>query len=213
MPKPRLSVPVALSPLVLVAVLAGCGGGTSTTTVTTSAPATTPTTTAAPVTAPAKTSAPAVDESREDSITVKGHTGDGLTLLGQYLTAPSGGAQVRVKVKVTLVGVRGPFSGFDVAAGRKLMGFEVRVTNLGTKVFDDPLPSGEVTLVDGDQGKQTNLIVTGRESPCKNPSLKLKQGQTKQACIAFEVPKSGKLQTFRFAVDSGYGDAGLWRLR
>jgi hypothetical protein len=208
MPKPRLSVPVALSPLALVAVLAGCGGATSTTTVTAPTPTPTTTTAAAPVTAPAKTSAPAVDESREDSITVKGHTGDGLTLLGQYLTA-----QDRVKVKVTLVGVRGPFSGFDLAAGRKLMGFEVRVTNLGTKVFDDPLPSGEVTLVDGDQGKQTNLIVTGRTSPCKNPSLKLKQGQTKQACIAFEVPKSGKLQTFRFAVDSGYGDAGLWRLR
>ena len=29
-------------------------------------------------------------------------------------------------------------------------------------------------------------------------------------CIAFEVPKSGKLEAFQYITDSGFGDTGLW---
>jgi hypothetical protein len=205
--------------------IAGCGGGSETKTVTvpattpavTTEAATTPTTTvtvsATETTAPVTTeTVAAADDSRQDPITVKGRRGDAFVLLGQYATTVSGKPKGRVKVKVTLDGMRGPFSGFDLAAGRKLIGFDVTVTNIGAKRFSDPLPSGQLILGGGDTGKQTNLISGSNASPCDNPSLKLEQGESKKVCIAFDVPKRARLVSFQFATDSGYGDTGLWRL-
>lgn len=212
--------PIALL-CALATPLAGCGGETKTTTETVRSPATAPATVATPaaatdpdpdpVTTPAAT--PPADEARKDSITVKGRRGDALTLLGQYATSVSGAPKARVKVKVALTAIRGPFSGYDVASGHKLMGFDVRITNVGRKQAYIPLPSGIVTLVDGERAKQTGLITGSGTSPCQNPTLRLTRGQSKKVCIAFDVPKDGKLQTFQFSTDSGYGDTGLWRLR
>jgi hypothetical protein len=134
-------------------------------------------------------------------------------LLGQYATSAAGTPKARVKVKVTLKGTRGPFSGYNLAAGHKLIGLDLRVTNVGGKRFDDALPGGMLNLVGGESGKQTSLISGSSANPCPNPSLKLKQGQSKDVCIAFDVPTRARLQTFRFSTDSGYGDTGLWRLR
>jgi hypothetical protein len=43
--------------------------------------------------------------------------------------------------------------------------------------------------------------------------VKIKAGQTKSTCIAFEVPKADKPQSFQYVSDSGFGDTGLWALR
>jgi hypothetical protein len=206
----------------LAALIGGCGGSSKTTTVTVAAPdatptttVTTPTTTVATPTTPDTTptiSTPSADSKRQDPITVKGKTGDPLTLLGQYATSISGAVKPRVKVQVTLTKVVGPFGGYDLAKGHKLIGFELHVKNIGAKKFSDALPSGTLILVGGENGKQTNLITGSGKSPCDNPSLKLAQGEAKDVCVAFDVPKSAKLETFQFETDSGYGDTGLWRL-
>ena len=156
--------------------------------------------------------APATEQTRKDAITVRGRKGDTLALLGQYATSVAGTPKARVEVKVTLKGVRGPFTGFNLAAGHKLIGFDVRITNVGDKMFDDPQPNGTLILFGGENGKPTNLITAGGTNPCPNPSLKLKKGQSAIACMAFDVPKNAKLQTFQYATDSGFGDTGLWRL-
>ena len=65
----------------------------------------------------------------------------------------------------------------------------------------------------GESGKQTSLIPFGQANPCDNPSLKLKSGQSRSVCIAFEVPKADKPRTFEFGTDSGFGDTGLWKLK
>ncbi|HEX6388290.1 MAG TPA: hypothetical protein VFZ89_02550, partial [Solirubrobacteraceae bacterium] len=149
------------------------------------------------------------EETRTDPITVKGKLGDTLRLVGQSgYKKPS-----KVKVAVTVKRITGPFSGFNLDAGRKLIGIEVRVTNVGTARFDDALPGGRLAVSGGESGKQTSLISTGKKSPCDNPSLKLAPGQSKEVCIAYDIPKAGTPETFEFAVDSGYGDTGLWRLR
>jgi len=217
---------------VAVLALAGCGGDSNgdkeaadsaaatPTAAATATPAPTATATAeASATAEATaTAAPteessAADESRKDEITVRGRKGDTLTLLGQYSTTIDGKPEARERVKVTLLRIRGPFSGFTLAEGHKLIGLDLRVTNVGKKRFDDPLPGGTLILVGGENGKQTNLISGTNANPCDNPSLKLKQGESKTVCIAFDVEKAAKLQTFQYAVDSGYGDTALWRLR
>jgi hypothetical protein len=209
----------------LALVLAGCGGDDkdsssgSTAAATTTAPpetvATTTTTAASTTTtaAGATTETTADESKREDPITVRGRTGDTLTLIGQYSTAADGSPKRREKIKVTLLGKRGPFSGFNLAKGHKLIGFDVRISNVGEIRFSDPLPGGTLILVGGENGKPTSLIPGSGTNPCPNPSLKLKPGQSKKVCMAFDVPASAKPQTLQYAVDSGYGDTALWRLR
>jgi hypothetical protein len=108
--------------------------------------------------------------------------------------------------------MRGPFKGFDVAGSRQLIGIVLKVTNVGSLKYDDPLPGGQLTGASGESGKQTSLIPFGGKNPCDNPSLKLRKGQSRNVCIAFEVPKADKPRTFEYATDSGYGDTGLWKL-
>jgi hypothetical protein len=108
--------------------------------------------------------------------------------------------------------MKGPFQGFHVAGDRQLIGVVLNVKNVGRLKYDDPLPSGRLTGASGESGKQTALIPFGGQNPCDNPSLKLKAGQSRSVCIAFEVPKRDKPRTFEFGTDSGFGDTGLWRL-
>ena len=116
-------------------------------------------------------------------------------------------------MRVTVKGTRGPFKGYDLPAGRKLVGVELKFSNQGDGVYDDPQPRGELKLTGGKTGKQTNLIqMDGTKSPCNNPSVKLKTGQSRSVCIAFEVPKAAKPESFEFVTDSGYGDTGVWAL-
>ena len=109
--------------------------------------------------------------------------------------------------------MKGPFQGFKVASNRQIIGVTLTVKNVGKLKYSDPLPSGQLTGASGESGKQTSLIPFGTANPCDNPSLKLKTGQSKTVCIAFEVPKKDKPRTFEFATDSGFGDTGLWKLK
>jgi len=196
---------------------AGCGGDDNdNSTATTATAAATPAATATP----AQTATPAAGERPDsddngipDVQTKKGKLGEALTLLGQGTLDANGKPEPQGEVKVTVKKVIGPFSGFDLDAGRKLIGVQIRFTNVADKLFDDPQPNATLTLIGGETGKQTNLISVNKESPCDNPSIKLKKGQSKDTCLAFEVPKDGKLQTLEFGMDSGFGDTGLWSLQ
>jgi hypothetical protein len=147
-----------------------------------------------------------------DAITVKGKVGDTLALQGSGLNDGSSD-HTKTRIRVTLKGVKGPFKGFDIPKGRRLIGVELRFVNVGKLVYDNPLPQGELTVASGENAKQTNLIAIGRNSPCENPSVKLRAGQSKNVCIAFDVPKTEKPQSFQYVADHGFGDTGLWALR
>jgi hypothetical protein len=144
-----------------------------------------------------------------DVITVKGKLGDRLELQGSGLNDDVSDHS-KTDVRVTLKGVRGPFKGYDIAADRKLIGLELRFTNQGELEYSDPQPDGTLSVAGGETGKQTNLITLGGKEPCENNSVKLRKGQSKDTCIAFEVPKNGKLEAFQYITDSGFGDTGLW---
>jgi hypothetical protein len=142
-------------------------------------------------------------------VTLTGRIGDTLTLEGAGLNDD----HEKARIRVTLQGVKGPFQGFKLANDRKLIGVVLKVRNVGQLSYDDPLPGGKLTGASGESGKQTSLIPFGGSNPCDNPSLKLKRGQSKSVCIAFEVPKRDKPRTFEFGTDSGFGDTGLWKLK
>ena len=191
--------------------LAGCGGSedySEPPESTVAAKTAVPTATAAPAKT-AKDRPDADGDGIPDAVTLKGRLGDTLTLEGAGLNAD----HAKSKLRVTLQGMKGPFKGFKVAADRQIIGVALKVKNVGKLSYDDPLPGGKLTGASGESGKQTSLIPFGAANPCDNPSLKLKTGQSKSVCIAFEVPKTDKPRTFEFATDSGFGDTGLWKLK
>ena len=146
-------------------------------------------------------------------MTVKGAVGDTLDLSGSGLGNKDPDDHTKTKVSVTLSKVKGPFKGYDIKSNRKLIGLQFKFKNTGELVYDNPLPNGKLKLVGGGSGKQTNLIqIDGSKDPCETPRLKLKAGKSKSVCIAFEVPKKAKLDTFSYTADSGYGDTAEWTL-
>jgi hypothetical protein len=193
--------------LILLAVLAGCGSSSS------EDPATSGggTSNAAEAT-PAEIKDDDGD-GIEDPVTVKGALGDTLELNGSGLGNKDASDHTKTQVAVTLSKVKGPFKGYRIKSNRKLIGLQFKFKNTGELVYDNPLPNGKLKLVGGGSGKQTNLIqIDGSQDPCENPRLKLKPGKSKSVCIAFEVPKKGKLDTFSYTADSGYGDTAEWSL-
>jgi hypothetical protein len=215
------------------ALIAGCGGddggdetpsATGPTTVTVTTPAettpveTTPvatteteTTEAEPAEAsPDSTKRPDTDgDGTPDIQTFRGKIGDSFVLVGQ----PTYKKASKEAVKVTVLKVVGPFSGFDLGPGHQLIGITVRFEGLGTKRFDDPQPGGQLTLTNGESGKQTSLITGTGTNPCDNPSLKLKKGDKAEVCIAYDIAKNAKPRIFEYGASSGYGDTGIWKLR
>jgi hypothetical protein len=195
----------------LLALLAGCGssGGGETTASGTGA-------NAAKTAASTATAAEIKDDDGdgiEDPVTVKGALGDTLELNGSGLGNKDPSDHTKNKIKVTLTKIKGPFKGYDIKSNRKLIGLQFKFVNTGTLLYENPQPSGKLKVAGGSSGKQTNLIqIDGSKDPCVNPSLKLKPGKSKSVCIAFDVPKKGKLGTFEYTSDSGYGDTAQWTL-
>jgi hypothetical protein len=195
-----------LAALGLAALVAGCGGGGS-------SPAATATPTAH---AAAKSGggqrSDADHNGIPDPITVKGSLGDTLALAGSGLNDdPNDHAKTRIRV--TLKDVRGPFKGFDVPAGREVIGVDLHFVNVGGLVYKNAQPQGELIVAGRESGKQTLLIPLSAPNPCDEPSLRLAHGQAKDVCMAFEVPTANRPRTFQYVSDLGYGDRGLWSLR
>jgi len=210
MTKPSI-LAAGVAALGLAALLAGCGSdssGPAAPTATASSQATKQTA----VKTGAKDRPDSDGDGIPDAITVKGSLGDTLALQGSGLNQGSSSHE-KTRIRVTLKGVRGPFHGFDLPPGRQLIGVELRFVNVGKLDYSNPLPHGELIVKGGESAKQTNLIAIGRKSPCDNQSVKIRAGQTKSTCIAFEVPKADKPQSFQYVSDSGFGDTGLWSLR
>jgi hypothetical protein len=199
--------------------LAGCGGGSSeektAQATATQTAAETPTPTATPTAGTEQASSGSTKRPDEDGDgtpdpqTFRGSLGDTFTLVGQ----PSYKKAAKDALKVTVLGLKGPFSGFDVGSGKELIGLEVRFVGVGSKAYSDPQPSGELTLSSGETGKPTSLITGSGTNPCDAPSLKLTKGKSVTACLAFEVVKNAKPRVFQYAADNGYGDTGVWKLK
>jgi hypothetical protein len=207
------------------ALMAGCGGSdkkagatpaastqattqTAAETTTTEATDTETTTTAAAKASPDSTDRPDADgDGTPDIQTFRGAPGDTFTLVGQ----PGYKKASKEALKVTVLGTTGPFTGFNLGAGNKLIGLKVRFEGVGSKTYSDPQPSGQLTVTGGETGKQTSLITGSGKNPCDNPSLKLKPGDKVTSCLAFEIPKNAKPQVFEYGASSGYGDKGIWK--
>jgi hypothetical protein len=198
----RSHITAALTALGVAAAVAGCGGGGGT--------ASSPSPSSSANAAKSSSQPPASDHN--GPTTVKGALGDTLALQGSGLH-DNPNDHTKAKLRVTLKAVRGPFKHYNIPANQQLVGVALRFANVGTVRYDNALPQGKLMLAGGATGKQTTLIPLSGKNPCDDVSLKLGAGQAKNVCIAFQIPKSAKPESFQYVADYGYGDKGVWTLR
>jgi hypothetical protein len=197
-------ITATLAALGLAAVIAGCGSS--------GANSSSPSNTSSTNAAKSVSKRPDADGNGiPDAITVKGALGDTLALQGSGLH-DNPNDHTKARLRVTLKAVRGPFKHFNIPSGQKLVGVDLRFANVGRIVYKNALPQGRLALSGGGTAKQTTLIPIGGRNPCDDKSLALQAGQSKDICIAFEIPKSSKPLSFQYASDYGYGDKAVWTL-
>ena len=92
-----------------------------------------------------------------DAIPVKGERGDTLVLDGSGLNDDVNDHR-KTRIRVTLQRLSGPIQGFDVPAGRELIGIVVRFENAGRLRYDDAQPQGQLTLRGGEAGQAQQAI-------------------------------------------------------
>jgi hypothetical protein len=205
--------PLLAVSVVVVLLLAGCGGQTIVRTVTAGGPLTSAATsqqasssTASSQTATAAPAASSETTSASRSATRQAAIGETLKLRG------SGG----LTVDVTVDAVLDPLSvgQYDQAdAGQRFIGVQVTLQNVGSVPYSDS-PSNGATLLSRSDEQATSEIVTG--GPCGNgfqSSAKIAPGDTQQGCLPFELPVNETAGTFQFTLDSGFADqTGQWSL-
>jgi Domain of unknown function (DUF4352) len=120
-------------------------------------------------------------------------------------------------VRVKFLGVIDPLPAgeFDTPdAGKRLVGVQVAITNVGDDWYDDSPSNGAALITDSDEQADSTIVTEG---PCGgefSSSAKIAPGSTQQGCIAFEVPAGASLKTFQFTQDSGFGpDTGEWHVQ
>lgn len=138
----------------------------------------------------------------------KAGIGDSITL-----TSTDGG-----KVKVKLLRVLDPVSGGEYespAAGKRYVGIELQLTNVGAKTYKDSPSNGATVIYGDDRQASATLLVDG---PCASNGFasdaRISPGSKRKGCIPFEITSSRKPKGFQFALDSGFADeGGEWALR
>lgn len=165
-------------------------------------------------TKPAKTPAahtssakPAAKPSPTPSATKPAGVGDTISLKG---SDPGASLDVTV-VKVDDHAKATDYSELDKPTDR-WVGIQFQLTNTGTAVYSDS-PANGVQIADS-QGQQFQAsIVDISDGPSMSSDVRLTTGKKALGWIVFEVPKTSKLGTVQFSMDSGFADqAGEWQL-
>jgi hypothetical protein len=98
-------------------------------------------------------------------------------------------------------------------SGKRYVAAQIRVTNVGTAVYDDT-PSNGMQVADGDGQRFESTFADVSAGPSMPSEVKLPHGDKALGYVAFEVPKASKITTLQFTADSGFADeAAQWKVR
>jgi len=129
----------------------------------------------------------------------QGKIGDTLTVKGR----------ARDILAVTLLRLQDPVKGYDVGAGKRVIGVTFEVKNVGKGKYED-FPTALLTTRDGESSG--SAISTG--GSCRSPSaIRLEPGQSKRFCLPFEVAKKAHVMTIQYEPDGGYGTPAVFVLK
>ncbi len=89
---------------------------------------------------------------------------------------------------------------------------EVRLTGIGKTGYDPPGNGFQATLI-GSDGQTYRVKTSGAPAGCDPPAEKLRDGQTGDGCLPFEVSEEVLASTFRYVPFFVGSHPVQWRLR
>ncbi len=119
------------------------------------------------------------------------------------------------KLDVTVVKVvdpagAGPYD--HPASGDRFVSVQVKLKNTGTAVYKDS-PSNGATVIDKDGQRFTASLNNSTAGPPFPGAITIGTGKTALGFITFEVPKTSRVVTVQFAMNSGFSDdVGEWQV-
>ena len=129
---------------------------------------------------------------------------------GQPITLEGGGLRVRVIPTRVIEPV--PAGEFDQPeAGKRFVGVQLILQNVGDKVYDDSPSNGAILLTGPNEKADTAIL---NEGPCSlkfGSNTKIAPGSRREGCVPFHVPRGAQPKTFEFSLDSPVGPkTGRW---
>ena len=98
--------------------------------------------------------------------------------------------------------------------GNRFVGVQVRLTNVGDKLYSESLLNGSRLTTDVPKAARPTILLSGKCRSKFGTNTRVPAGATKTGCLPFQVKKKAKVQAFELTLDSGYGpDKGTWAVR
>lgn len=186
--------------IIVISVAANNGGHTVNTTGTTPTTGTGATGTATPTGAnPAAAKAPK-----------KAGIGSAITLAGN-----DGGEQVSATLVKVIGSALPDSSGFDDApSGDRYYAAQFRIADTGSAAYSDSPVNGAQVVDSAGQSYDASLFDTVNGCVSFPAKENIAPGSSGMGCIVFEVPKSAKIVSVQFTLDSGFGpQTGQWDVK
>lgn len=120
------------------------------------------------------------------------------------------GSSESLLMEVTVVKVVDPAKApkfFGPGRGKRYIAVQIRLTNIGSEVYNDSPSNGAVIIDTDDQQFLANIdiIEPGIGSP------QIAAGESRLGFLTFELPERSKPRSFQFTLDSGFGpETGQW---
>ncbi len=96
-------------------------------------------------------------------------------------------------------------------AGRRFVGVQVTLTNVGKEPYRDAPLNGSTLVTDLPKAANPTILIGGRCTSKLGTKLRMPAGTEKRLCLPFQVKKKAKISAFRFRLNSGFGpETGEW---
>ena len=96
-------------------------------------------------------------------------------------------------------------------AGRRFVGVQVTLTNVGKEAYRDAPLNGSMLVTDLPKAANPTILIGGRCTSKLGTKLRMPAGSKKALCLPFQVKKKAKISAFRFRLNSGFGpETGEW---
>ncbi|MFF9819584.1 DUF4352 domain-containing protein [Streptomyces sp. NPDC014006] len=159
---------------------------------------------------PAKSERPTADAkttSPEPSKEADAKVGDSITLRGA-----NDGEQLDVTVKKFLDPAKGADEFNQPQSGKKWVAVQLQLVNTGSRAYSDS-PANGAKVADTDGQRFDSWFGEIAAGPAMASDLNLPAGEKALGWIVFEIPKTSKVVTVQYGMNSGFAEqTGQWKV-